>query len=152
MCIYTCLYIYILYRKRKREMEREEGGTGCIGYHETRVPGVPLAGYVLRPGRTINCEVLPSKGEGRRGRGTLYCYRFTRHAYLTPAFPASPPCRSLRWYTHGRVDRFKAHTSAPIIPAVIWIGKPRAQRRSIFRCRCSKSERWLFMPGINPDI
>lgn len=76
--------------------------THTRGYHETRVPGVPLAGCVLRLGRAINCEVLFGKEErgqgggdmdGRaRGRqGTLYCYRFTRHAYLTLAFSASPP-------------------------------------------------------------
>lgn len=55
------------------------------------MPGVPLAGCVLRPGRTINCEPLRREGCGGRsggeGRGTLYCCRFTRHAYLTPAFP-----------------------------------------------------------------
>lgn len=79
-----------------------EGNAGHAGYHdETRVSGVPLAGYVLRPGRAINCELLSLSLYGQRGtkprraeggkmsgerRGTLHCYRFTRHAYLTPAF------------------------------------------------------------------
>jgi len=47
--MYICIYI--------------QGGTGRAGYHETRVPRVPLAGCVLRPGRAINCEVLLDKGE-----------------------------------------------------------------------------------------
>jgi len=51
--MYICVYVYICI----------QGGTGRAGYHETRVPGVPLAGCVLRPGRAINCEVLPGKGE-----------------------------------------------------------------------------------------
>jgi len=33
------------------------------GYHKMGVPGVPLVGCVLRPGRAINCEVLFGKEE-----------------------------------------------------------------------------------------
>lgn len=86
-------------------------------YHETRVPGVPLAGCVLHPGRAINCEaVLSGKGERDQGvaetngegeatrRGTFYCYRFTQHAYLTPALSASRPHppNPTRECIHGR--------------------------------------------------
>lgn len=40
----------------------------CIercGYHGWKVPGVPLAGCVLRPGRAINCEPLSVREGGR---------------------------------------------------------------------------------------
>lgn len=99
-------------------------GLAGFGYHEQRVPGVPLAGCVLRPGCAINCEppipsrslalflslsrrqspssslsispiLRPSRPRGCEPRGTgrtVYCCRFTRHAYLTPAF-LFPPLR-----------------------------------------------------------
>lgn len=69
------------------------------------MPGVPLAGCVLRPGRAINCEALSGEGCKRGGEeGSLYCCRFTRHAYLTPAFlfPSLIPFLSRRFCFYGR--------------------------------------------------
>jgi len=58
--MYTHTYIHT----EKEEWRRR----ARAGYHETRVPGVPLAGCVLRPGRAINYEVLYGKGERSRER------------------------------------------------------------------------------------
>lgn len=65
MYVYTHVYTYVcIYVHRAAS-----GYIHARGYHETRVPGVPLAGCVLRLGRAINCEVLFGKEERGQGGG-----------------------------------------------------------------------------------
>lgn len=42
---------------------------------------------VARSTANLSGARVAEDGRGGEGRGTLYCCRFTRHAYLTPAFP-----------------------------------------------------------------
>lgn len=80
----------------------------CAGYHETQSTRAAISGVCFAPrSRDQLLGSLTVKGNEARAtrdgrvsgerRGTLHCYRFTQHAYLTPAFSTSPriPCTFL---------------------------------------------------------
>ncbi|TGZ46171.1 hypothetical protein DBV15_11301 [Temnothorax longispinosus] len=81
----------------------------------TRVPGVPLAGCVLRLGRAINCEVLFGKEERGQGGGDKACIFNARILCLAPPFPFYLPLSLM--HTRARIGvrhpRFDDNSGQP---------------------------------------
>lgn len=112
-----------------------QNGTGRAGYHESTRGAISEVCFA--PGSCDQLRGSPRQREERRSgvtgrrrddgrRGTLYCYRFPRHAYLTPAFFALPPFLAISF-----VDTYTA--------ARRWSVRPAPQRTDIHLNETRKS-------------
>lgn len=112
------------------------------------MPGVPLAGCVLRPGRTINCEPLRREGcGGRSGRGG------ERNPLLLPLYPACifNACVPLPLFSNSvslapsAVSLFSGHQPAysTIEPSALSIYRALISAPRITPVRVRSHTRWI---------